>query len=517
MNELLLQIGATKLAVSVVLAGVVWVVHRRVGRPGVSHRMWLLVLVVLLVPAVVSVPVLPGVPEGVVGAPEVVSGEVALRGGAADRSRGPGLGSVTTPGLVIAWLLGTIGLLGWSLVRTARFRRTLAGASRPAPPRLQREAAAIGRELGLARVPEVQTTDARVTPMVWWTGGRVRVLVPAWVLADLTRDESRAILAHELAHVRRRDHLVRWLEWLACSVFWWNPVAWLARRRLRIAEEACCDRLALDATGSPPRTYANALLRVVADASQSVGFHPPLPASTIVGVGSTKTIERRLRMIVSTNTRSPSPRPVRAAAWVAALCALPFGLVYCDRPSPPATDGEEAATETEAVESADETFDGDLADILTRREEAIKLRIQERVQSGELDERASRVLSAYISGSFARLLLRHMDRNLSLDEKKAVAEELTGSTEWDELDSRATLARVSELILAQAASDQLEQARLRLARMREVLRPHLPVLRRRLYDTLLVPDTGGAARDRRNLVVPDPRQDRPTLTLVGLD
>ena len=68
-------------------------------------------------------------------------------------------------------------------------------------------------------------------------------------------------------------------------------------------------------------------------------------------------------MIVSTDTRAPSPRPVRAT-WVAVLCALPFGLVYCDRPSPPTADEEEAATETEAVESADETFDGDLAEIL---------------------------------------------------------------------------------------------------------------------------------------------------------
>ncbi|MCY4571395.1 MAG: hypothetical protein OXF01_01235, partial [Gemmatimonadetes bacterium] len=59
MTGLLLQIGATKLAVSVVLAGVVWVIHRRVDRPAVSYPLWLLVLVTLLVPAVVSLPVLP--------------------------------------------------------------------------------------------------------------------------------------------------------------------------------------------------------------------------------------------------------------------------------------------------------------------------------------------------------------------------------------------------------------------------------------------------------------------------
>ena len=511
MTGLLLQIGATKLAVSVVLAGAAWVVCRRVGRPAVSHRVWLLVLVVLLVPAVVSLPVLPGVPGVVVGAPDVASGEVGLAEGTVDRSRRAVLGALTGPGVAIAWLLGAIGLLGWSLARMARFRRMLSRASRPAPSRLQREAAALGRELGLARIPEVRTTDARVTPMVWWTGGRVRVLVPSWIQADLTRDETRAILAHELAHVRRRDHLVRWLEWLACSVFWWNPVAWLARRRLRLAEEACCDRLALDATGSPPRTYANALLRVVANASRPAGFHPPLPASTVVGVGSTKTLERRLKMIVSTDTRSPTPRPVRAATWFAVLCALPFGLVYCDRPSAPTTDEEEAAPATEALESADETFVGDLADILTRREEAIHREIRERVKAGELDEHAGRVLSAYVSGAKAGLLARHMDRDLSVEEKRRAAEELAGSAEWDGLDSRATLERARTLILEQAASDldaalQREQEA-RLARLREVVRPALPIIWR-LHDTLIIPDSIGAAGDGRNR-----KDSRPGLEL----
>ena len=499
MTGLLLQIGATKLAVSVVLAGAAWVVCGRVGGPAVAHRMWLLVLVVLLVPAVVSLPVLPGVPREVVGAADVASGEVGLAERSVDRSRGAVLGALTGPGVAIAWLLGAIGLLGWSLARMAHFRRTLARASRPAAAGLQREAAAIGRQLGLARIPEVRTTDARVTPMVWWTGGEVRVLVPAWVLADLTRDETRAILAHELAHVRRRDHLVRWLEWLACSVFWWNPVAWWARRRLRIAEEACCDRLALDAAGSPPRTYANALLRVVANASRPAGFHPPLPASTVVGVGSTKTIERRLRMIVSTDTRSPTPRPVRAATWVAVLCALPFGLVYCDRPS---AVQEEAATETEALESAEETFDGDLADILTRYEEGIHRKIRERVKAGDLDEHAGRVLSAYVSGAKAGLLVRHMDRNLSVEEKKRAAEELTESADWDELDSHAAATTVGELILKQAAGDLA-----RLVRMPEIVRPHMPVIWR-LHDTLIIPDSIGVPGDGRN------REDsRPVLEL----
>jgi len=74
MTGVLLQIGASKLLVSLVLAALAWLVQRRVAHPAATHRLWLLVLVALLPPAVVPVPVLPG--EG--GTATVVSGEARL-------------------------------------------------------------------------------------------------------------------------------------------------------------------------------------------------------------------------------------------------------------------------------------------------------------------------------------------------------------------------------------------------------------------------------------------------------
>lgn len=487
MTELLLQVGATKLAVSVLLAGVVWVVHRRVGRPGVSYPMWLLVLVVLLVPAVVSLPVLPAEPEPVV----ITQGIGSAQAVSAEGIPGPSLklrfSAFAGPALVISWLLGTIGLAAWSLVRTARFRRILAKASTRASAQVQHEAAAIGRRLGLARTSEIRTTDARVTPMVWWTGGKVRVLVPAWILTDLPRDELRAILAHELAHVRRRDHLVRWLEWLACSVFWWNPVAWWARRQLRVAEESCCDRLALEAARSSPRTYANALLRVVANASQSPGFHPPLPATAADGSTRTELLERRFKMIVSTDTRSPASRRLRSATWAAALCAFPLGLVYCDRPAPEVADDEEAPTEAATLDNPVETFEGELTDILTRREEQIHRSIRERVGSGELDEHGGQVLSAYVSGAKAGLLGHYEGRQLSIDEKKAAAEALSASVEWDGLERAAAFgklverARSIEQRITELEDYEAELVRkLREARLLVPKRPAPPLIKRQL-------------------------------------
>ena len=340
MYDVVLQIGASKLVVSLVLATLAWVVQKRVAHPAVTHPLWLLVLVALLLPAVVSVPVLPG--KGEMGA--AVFGEASLATQARERlpvgAAGLEDSAVGSPfptriagnakaGLATVWLTVTALLLGWTLVRTFRFRRWLARTSRPAPPQLVHDIAEIGRSLGLARMPEVHTTTARVSPMVCWTGGRVRLVIPSFLANGLGGRELRAVLAHELAHVRRRDHLVRWIEWLACSAFWWNPVAWWARRQLRAAEEASCDALAVAATKSTTRAYAGSLLHVLEVMSRPPTPPAPAFASGVASGRNSISLQRRLRMLVKGSLTDLTPRWTRGRIAGAAACLLPIGLVYC--------------------------------------------------------------------------------------------------------------------------------------------------------------------------------------------
>ncbi len=362
MIDVVLQVGITKLLVSAVLACLVMIVQRRVGHPILIHRFWLLVLVALLLPAVVAIPVLPGADgaaaAGFGGSPFSPDPTAPVQASTANGLR-PEFGTPSPTriaqdakaGLVLMWLLGTVLLLGWTLLRVLRFRHWLVRTWQPAPPELRDEVAGIGLRLGLTRIPAVHTTAARVSPMVCWTGGRVRVVVPSFLLAALDRHELRAMLAHELAHVRRRDHLVRWLEWLACSAFWWNPVAWWARRELRTTEEASCDALGAATLGCAPRDYAKSLLRVVELLSRPPT--PPVPAfaSGVASGRSHQALERRIRMLVSERSLAQSPRWLRRRGAAAAVCMLPLGMVYCgfaDQPMPTApVDAAELVTLSE--------------------------------------------------------------------------------------------------------------------------------------------------------------------------
>jgi hypothetical protein len=120
-------------------------------------------------------------------------------------------------------------------------------------------ATALCGEIGISRRVSIRLCPDRVMPMVWGVLRPV-VLLPAeaagWP-AELKRD----VLLHELAHVRRHDYLNQLIARLACAVHWFNPLAWMAARRLRAERERACDDHVLG-TGASACDYAEHLVAV---------------------------------------------------------------------------------------------------------------------------------------------------------------------------------------------------------------------------------------------------------------
>lgn len=315
MTEFLLRVGAGNFVISLGLAAAAWGVQRWARRPRIAHVLWLLVLVKLVTPPIVAIPV-PAVPGVTAPDPSALVAATTFPG------------ERLLHGLAWVWLAGSGLVFVWSMARILGFQRLLGTATGPAPRGVTALAAEISDRLGLPRVPEIRTTSARVSPLVWWSGGRVRIIIPAALPRDMNARQLRWVLAHELAHVRRRDYLVRWLEWLVCVTCWWNPVAWWARGNLRVNEEICCDALVLERLSPDPRAYGNSLLTAIGFLAAPV-LRPPAVASEM---GSGGILELRIRTIASGSGIRGTSRGARGLALLLAAIVLPLGFARAERP-----------------------------------------------------------------------------------------------------------------------------------------------------------------------------------------
>jgi Zn-dependent protease with chaperone function len=75
----------------------------------------------------------------------------------------------------------------------------------------------LAEQIGVTRCPVLYLVPDRISPLLWSLLASPKVLLPADLVARLSDPELDALIAHELAHLRRRDHWVRYLEVLPAS------------------------------------------------------------------------------------------------------------------------------------------------------------------------------------------------------------------------------------------------------------------------------------------------------------
>ncbi len=210
------------------------------------------------------------------------------------------------------WLAGSIVVVTRRAIKVVRFHRSLAD-SRSAPAWLVEEARAIGERVGV-RPPPIVATSGVGTPLLWCLGAP-RLILPEALIKRLEADRWPGILAHELAHLARRDHWVVRLELLVEAVWWWNPLFWLTRRRLHVEAEQACDARVVRSWPERRFAYAEALVDVCEHLARTA---IPSPSLGVGGAGASRSLEGRLLMIL----RDPIPRrPSRRAALAATLLA----------------------------------------------------------------------------------------------------------------------------------------------------------------------------------------------------
>jgi len=146
-----------------------------------------------------------------------------------------------------------------------------------------------------------------------------RLVLPENALRKLDDCELRMIFLHELTHVKRGDILLNWIIIIASSLHWFNPLAWLAMRRLRADRELVCDAIVMSRLAADERrAYGNTLIKLLDDFSGG-GFCPSLAPV----INHKHEIKRRVTMIAEFKPTSRIAF-LLPAAIVVALCCLTF-------------------------------------------------------------------------------------------------------------------------------------------------------------------------------------------------
>jgi len=345
----LLSIGLSNAVAAALLALVAIAAGAICRRPALIHGLWLLVLLKLVTPPLVRIPIAwptnsdptslsvaaavdesspavvpsaveqtPPIPPEAPVAFLVVEEEASapLEAAFAPPPMAPPDEPLWPRLLSVAWLTGSLGWFALALARLQRFHRLLR-YSQPASLLLQERTQRLSRRLGMYRCPRVGLLPGRLAPMLWAIGGSPRLLLPADLPRLLSEEQLDTLLVHELAHLRRRDHWVRALEFVVMGLYWWHPIVWYARRELREAEEQCCDAWVVSTLPAAGRTYASALMDTLDFLATTPSAVPPLAS----GLSHVSNLKRRLTMIMCGTTP-------RALSWPGYLAVLAFGVFF---------------------------------------------------------------------------------------------------------------------------------------------------------------------------------------------
>lgn len=366
--DVFLHFGLNNVMFACLLALLAWGVTRVGKNPHLNHALWLLVLVKLVTPPVWSIPVsLPnlrlaaesptasgksfeetgrvrsmtrltstltdrsGDVSHLVHRPEKLTSiqtgrDVVNR----DRPAGEGTGRQTA----FSWseesqvdfvtVIGSLWLLTsglWALAvvwRVVRFQR-IVRAAEYASPDLVKRARRLAKMLELRNYPELRVVDGNLSPMIWPLSRRCTILLPKRLFSEITLEQLDTVIIHELAHLVRRDDLVRILEAVVTCLFWWNPLVWWTRRELRSAEEDCCDALVVCTLPDVRQQYGAALLQV----AEMISFGRSLPVLA-TPFGQQRSLKRRIEMILTQKYRRSASWRTKLAVFALMIAVLPF-------------------------------------------------------------------------------------------------------------------------------------------------------------------------------------------------
>jgi len=218
------------------------------------------------------------------------------------------------------WLAG-VSIILLSLLANFTIAHKILRSASPAGLFLKRTGLRLANQIGIRRRVRLSISASAMAPFTYGISKPVIIL---------RNDESsrqpeavEAVLLHELAHVKRHDVLTQTLAQIACVFFWFNPLVWMAARRMRIERELACDDFVLNC-GARPSEYAQQLLELAA-----AGRPSNRPFWATAAMARRNHFKERIMSILSpiTNRRGAGRVMSIAIALSAILIALPIAAM----------------------------------------------------------------------------------------------------------------------------------------------------------------------------------------------
>ena len=207
----------------------------------------------------------------------------------------------------------SVGVIAFSIRLILGYRHAfiLRRRGRPANDSVGAVVMRLAKLMSVRRPMRVLISSMTDSPsVVGWL--RPVILLPTATLMGLTPLQLEAILAHEIAHVRRYDYLVNMLQMVVETLLFYHPAVWWTSKRIRLERELCCDDLAVRFSGNALR-YARALTRL-----EKMRLTTPQVAMASTGGPLLYRIQRIVG--VSAKEYGPSRLPVVVAIGLAVLC-----------------------------------------------------------------------------------------------------------------------------------------------------------------------------------------------------
>lgn len=259
------------------------------------------------------------------------------------------------PWLVLFWLLGAVSMGvrlagGWWHLRRLSRRGIV-----PLPLEWAERFAELAKKMGVLRSVELRFSSWAPEPITL-KHFRPLILFPVGLINQLSVEQVEAILLHELAHIRRWDYLVNWLQSIVELLFFYHPAVWWLSRQVREAREHCCDDLVLERGGARRILYAQTLTQL-----KTLSFNQQTKlAMSANGVSGTFT--QRVKRLFGHYEARPDWRKPVLSTLICVIILISFGLA--PRPAErPATEPENILPEATNEIAADEPQTNALAEM----------------------------------------------------------------------------------------------------------------------------------------------------------